>query len=61
MTAEILVMNKHGISLAADSAVTISTGPGQNKIYNTSNKLFSLSKHEPVGIMIYGSADLMGI
>lgn len=61
MTAEILIMNKHGVSLAADSAVTISAGPDQKKIYNTSIKLFSLSKHEPVGIMIYGSADLMGM
>ncbi|MCK5723213.1 MAG: hypothetical protein KAI84_11810 [Gammaproteobacteria bacterium] len=54
MTAEILIMNKHGVSLAADSAVTISAGPDQKKIYNTSIKLFSLSKHEPVGII--GSA-----
>ncbi len=54
MTAEIVVMNKNGIAMAADSAVTI----GEQKIYNSAVKLFSLSKTEPIGIMIYGSADL---
>ena len=48
-------MNKKGIALAADSAVTI----GDSKIYNTANKLFSLSKINPVGIMIYGNAAFM--
>lgn len=48
------------MALAADSAVTISVGKGQ-KIYNTVNKLFTLSKFRPVGIMIYGAADFMGI
>lgn len=58
MTAEIAVMNKDAIALAADSAVTI----GRNeKIYNTVNKLFTLSKYYPVGVMIYGSAELMQI
>ena len=33
MTAEVAVLNKHGVALAADSAVTIS-GPRGNKIYN---------------------------
>lgn len=58
MTAEIAIMNKTAVALAADSAVTI--GKGQ-KIYNTANKLFTLSKYQPVGIMIYGSADLIGV
>lgn len=57
MTTEIAVMNKHGISLAADSAVTIGRG---NKFYNTANKLFMLSKYHPVGIMVYSNADFMG-
>jgi hypothetical protein len=60
MTAEIAVINKQAVALAADSAVTL---PGVRgvKIYNTVNKLFTLSKYEPVGIMIYGSADLCGL
>lgn len=57
MTAEIGLLNKHGIALAADSAVTIGGGIGY---YNTVNKLFSLSKYEPVAVMIYSNASLMG-
>jgi hypothetical protein len=59
MTAEIAIMNKLAIALAADSAVTISGQ--QQKIYNTVNKLFTLTKYQPVGILIYGSANFMGI
>jgi len=64
MTTEIAVMNKSGIALAADSAVTVAshTPKGKKiKIFNTANKLFALSKHAPVGIMTYGNATLMGI
>ena len=60
MTAEIAIMNKLGVALAADSAVTVQTKTDQ-KIYNTVNKLFTLSKYEPVGIMIFGNADLMRV
>lgn len=60
MTAEIAIMNKDAVALAADSAVTINTGSGR-KIYNTVNKLFALTKYAPVGIMVYGRADFMGI
>lgn len=57
MTTEVAVMNRSAISLAADSAVTI----GGEKVYNTVNKLFMLSKHHPVGVMIYGNADVNSI
>lgn len=60
MTTEIAVANRGGIALAADSAVTITIANGQ-KVYNTVNKLFTLSKHRPVGIMVYGSAEIMQI
>lgn len=61
MTAEIAIMNKTAVALAADSAVTIRQKEGQNpKIFQT-NKLFALSKHHPVGIMVYGSAEFMGV
>lgn len=60
MTAEIAILNKSAIALAADSAVTIS-GPKGEKIYNAANKLFNLSKYHPLGIMIYGNADFMNI
>src|SRR5437867_11969353 len=60
MTAEIAIMNKSAVALAADSAVTIGSERGQ-KIFNTVNKLFTLSKHHPVAVMIYGSAEIMQV
>lgn len=57
MTAIIGVMNKHAVAIAADSAVTLGGG---RKVLNSANKLFSLSKHHPVAIAIYGNADLVG-
>jgi hypothetical protein len=59
MTAEIAVLNRQAAALAADSAVTLQLPEG-SKIYQT-NKLFALSKYEPVGVMVYGSADFMGL
>ena len=57
MTAEVAIANASAIALAADSAVTI----GDQKIYNSALKLFSLSKIAPVGVMVYGNADLMDV
>jgi hypothetical protein len=59
MTAEVVLMNKQAVAMAADSAGTI-TGPLGRKIFNSNNKLFMLSKRHPVGVMIYGSAEIMG-
>jgi hypothetical protein len=59
MTAEIAVLNRNAVALAADSAVTLQLPEGP-KIYHA-NKLFTLSKYRPVGIMIYGAADFMGV
>lgn len=61
MTAEIGMLNKYAVALAADSAVTVSSGNGKSKVYNSANKLFKLSNHEPIGIMIYGNASFMGV
>jgi len=60
MTAEIIIMNKEAIAFAADSAVTV-RGSSQDKIFSSANKLFSLSKYCPVGIMIFGNALFMEI
>jgi hypothetical protein len=57
MTAEVAIMNRMGIALAADSAVTLGIG----KTYNTADKLFALSKFHPVGIMMYNNARIMDI
>lgn len=58
MTAEIAIINKSAIALAADSKVTLTRG-GKQKTYDTVNKLFTISKSEPVGAMIYGNAEFM--
>lgn len=60
MTAEIAILNRSAVALAADSAVTLMLR-GQQKIYNGADKLFQLSTVEPVGIMIFGGAEFMGI
>ncbi|MBU4139203.1 MAG: hypothetical protein KJ729_04600, partial [Euryarchaeota archaeon] len=60
MTAEIVIMNKQAIALASDSAVTMTQEMGE-KIKTSANKLFSLSKYRPVGIMVFGNADLMDV
>lgn len=60
MTAEVAVMNKQAIALAADSAVTLRDEKGQ-KIFTSANKIFSLSKYHPVGVMVYGNASIMEV
>ena len=59
MTAEIAVLNRSAVALAADSAVTI--GRGSNaKTYTSENKLFELSETKPIGLMIYNALDFYG-
>ncbi|KAA5602342.1 hypothetical protein [Blastochloris sulfoviridis] len=60
MTAEIAIINKSAIALAADSAVTITTGTRQEKIFDTADKLFELCDHNPIGIMIYNGMSFAG-
>lgn len=61
MTAEIAVLNRAAVALAADSAVTVQSGPGGHKVFNTTRKIFRLSLSEPVGIMFYDNALFMGV
>jgi ATP-dependent protease HslVU (ClpYQ) peptidase subunit len=46
MTCEVVVTNRRGIALAADSAVTVGE---DEKIYHTAEKLFPLAQSTPVG------------
>jgi hypothetical protein len=46
------------VALAADSAVTVGDG---RKVFHIAEKLFTLSRHHPVGIMQYGNAEFMGV
>lgn len=56
MTAEIAILNRQGVALAADSAVTI----GRERVWKTTNKLFSLAPFNDIGIMAYGAGDFIG-
>lgn len=59
MTAEVVILNRGAVAIAADSAVTVGA-PGR-KIYNTANKLFPLSTVEPVAVMVYGAGSFASI
>lgn len=59
MTAIVGILNRRGAVMAADSAVTVGSGDN-TKIYNTATKLFPLSRNNPVGVMIFNSANFMG-
>lgn len=56
MTAEVGVLNRNGVALAADSALSI--GHQADKIYGSAEKLFQLSNSAPVGVMVYGNASI---
>ena len=60
MTSEVVVMNRAGVALAADSAVTVERGDSQ-KVRHLAMKLFTLSKYRPVGVMVYNNASLLGV
>lgn len=60
MTAEIGILNRQGVALAADSAVTISRN-GKQKVLNSANKLFNLIKGYPIGLMLYNNGSFLGI
>ncbi len=56
MTAIVGVLNKHAVAIAADSAVTMGD---THKVVNSGNKIFTLSKYQPIGILTYSAADFM--
>jgi hypothetical protein len=53
MTAEIASLNKSAVALAADSAVTISTGDRDEKTFDSADKLFELCRHNSIAVMVY--------
>ena len=60
MTTEIAVINRLGVAIAADSAVTVS-GFGPDKVFDTGDKLFELSERFPIALMVNGSMDFLGV
>lgn len=61
MTAEIAILNKSAVVLASDSAVTISAGSNQQKIYDSADKLFELSASDPIAVMVNGGMNFAQI
>lgn len=60
MTAEVALLNKQAVALAADSKATFGSGMSI-KTYDSVDKLFELSRSHPVGVMIYGNAEFMRV
>lgn len=58
MTAEIAILNRTAVALAADSIATL-TGPEGQKTYDSAEKIFELSRFQPIGLMIYNNAEFM--
>lgn len=65
MTAEIAILSRSAVALAADSASTvtrqISPTETERRVLKGANKLFALSRREPVAVMIFGAASFMGV
>lgn len=64
MTSEVCMMNRLAAVLAADSASTVSypaTSGKEERYFKGANKIFQLSNHQPVGLMIYDSADVLNV
>ena len=60
MTAEIAVLNKLAVTLAADSAVTIQNSDG-TKVYNSADKIFEATTYDPIGIMVYNKPEVCDV
>lgn len=56
MTAEIAILNRTAVALAADSIVTLAGEGHRRKTYDSAEKIFELSKFQPIGLMIYNNA-----
>ena len=63
MTAEIVLMNREAVAIAADSAVSLMGGQVEKpqKIFTSANKIFELSPSHSVCFMIFNYATFMGI
>jgi hypothetical protein len=57
VTAEIAILNKSAIAVAADSAVTV----GRRKVHRYANKIFSVSDTAPIGLLVYGYGEYCGL
>lgn len=58
MSVGVCVINRNGISLAADSAGTFT---GRKMFYNTVNKVFKISQKNICGAIIYGNLSIYNV
>lgn len=64
MTAEVCMMNRLAVVLAADSATTVTQwgdAGREDRYFKGANKIFQLSDHHPVGLMIFDAADILRV
>jgi hypothetical protein len=63
LSAEIAILNKEAVALAADGSVTLMSGPAENphQVFTSANKIFRLPGTHTVSFMIYNNAGFMGI
>lgn len=55
VTAEIAILNREAVALAADS---MAAARGIEKAYSTARKIFPISADPPVAVMVYGGGTL---
>ena len=62
VTAEVAILNRSAVVLAADSAVTIDHSQyTTGKVYDTADKIFQLCEAQPIALMIYNNVEFFGI
>lgn len=64
MTCEVVVLNRLGLALAADSAITFTEQRLDHQattFASGANKIFQLTQSSPVGAMVFNNANLQGV
>ena len=62
VTAEVAIVKRSAVVLAADSAVTIDHSQyTTGKVYDTADKIFQLCEAQPIALMIYNNVEFFGI
>ncbi|AZO16056.1 hypothetical protein EOA27_00530 [Mesorhizobium sp. M2A.F.Ca.ET.037.01.1.1] len=61
MTAEIAILNRSAVALAADSVLTLVGSESGKKTFDSAEKIFELTRYQPIGLMIYNNATFMNV
>lgn len=59
MSSQVIVMNRHGLAMCSDSALTVPGQNGQESVYNNTRKIFLASRD--IGFMSYNAVDHCGL